>query len=225
MPSEFNGRVRLFPLPNLVMFPGVIQGLHIFESRYRRLMEETLRGDGLITMAMYRNPEPSEPIELGDPPIFSTVCIGKVITHAETDDGRFNLLLLGIRRARIIEEIASELPYRIAEVELIQDANDLSQEEKDHYRSKVVSIFRKISSLEDIPSDPVKSEMADSLPLGLMLDMMSFAVGAAPDQLISVLETYDIRERAEIVHGLLKRKYDELKKKVDRGFPPEFSLN
>ncbi len=50
--EDFAGKVRVFPLPNLVLFPHVMQPLHIFEPRYRELLEDALAGDRLITMAL-----------------------------------------------------------------------------------------------------------------------------------------------------------------------------
>ena len=74
MPSDFDGVARLFPLPNLVLFPGVIQALNVFEPRYRMMTEEALEQDGLITMAMLKPEQLSTSMDR--PAIFETVCVG-----------------------------------------------------------------------------------------------------------------------------------------------------
>ncbi len=80
LPHNFSGIVRLFPLPNLVLLPGVIQALHIFEPRYRKMMDDALAADQLITMALLK---PGWETHQGDnPPIHDVVCIGKVMTHS-----------------------------------------------------------------------------------------------------------------------------------------------
>ena len=104
LPKDFDNEVRLFPLPELVLFPGVMQGLHIFEPRYREMMEDAIQSDSLITMASLK-PEAAHKFSLDEPPIFETVCIGKIVTHSQTNDGRYNLLLVGAKRARIIRQI------------------------------------------------------------------------------------------------------------------------
>ena len=119
MPSDFNGIARLFPLPNLVLFPGVIQALNIFEPRYRMMTEEALEQDGLITMAMLKPEQLTTSVER--PVIFETVCVGKILTHAKLDDGCYNLLVAGVHRARVLEEVNFELPFRKARVELNSD--------------------------------------------------------------------------------------------------------
>src|SRR5688572_13598633 len=103
LPEDFSGRARLFPLPNLVLFPHVMQPLHIFEPRYRELLEDALAGDMIIAMALLMpgwQPQYDE-----QPPISPVVCLGRVMTHVRQDDGRYNILLVGARRARVRQEV------------------------------------------------------------------------------------------------------------------------
>ncbi len=93
LPANFAGIVKVFPLPNLVLFPGVIQPLHIFEPRYRALMRDALDSDQLIGMATLKPGWESS--DARRPAIYPTLCVGKIVTHAELPDGRFNLLLCG----------------------------------------------------------------------------------------------------------------------------------
>ena len=96
LPACFSGVVRLFPLPNLVLFPGVIQPLHLFELRYRQMMDDALAADELIAIALMK---PGwEPQYEDRPSIHRTVCIGRIMTYTQLDDGRYNLLLQGIQR-------------------------------------------------------------------------------------------------------------------------------
>ena len=74
LPESFDGHVRLFPLPNLVLFPGVIQALNLFEPRYRQLMADVLDDDQLITMALVK-PDPVN-LTMPVPEICQTVCVG-----------------------------------------------------------------------------------------------------------------------------------------------------
>ena len=104
----------LFPLPNVVLFPGVFLPLHIFEPRYRVMTEDALAGDRMIGMALLK---PGFEAEYeGRPPIYSVGCAG-LITHAERlTDGRFNIVLQGVERFRVREEDDSR-PYRVGVVE------------------------------------------------------------------------------------------------------------
>jgi Lon protease-like protein len=104
----------LFPLPNVVLFPGVYLPLHIFEPRYREMVRDALGDDRIIGMTLLR---PGFEAEYeGRPPIYPIGCAG-LITHAESlPDGRFNIILQGLERFRVIREDYSR-PYRVATVE------------------------------------------------------------------------------------------------------------
>src|SRR6187200_3413569 len=106
--------IPIFPLPNVVLFPNVFLPLHIFETRYRQMVDAALNGDRIIGMVLLR-PGWEGDYE-GRPPVYPIGCAG-VITHAERlPDGRFNIVLRGMEKFRIAgEETTGEL-YRIASV-------------------------------------------------------------------------------------------------------------
>src|SRR3954470_16208806 len=100
----------LFPLPNVVLFPNVFLPLHVFEPRYRQMTADALAGDRLIGMVLLR---PGwEPQYEGNPPVHPVACLGRIVADQRLDDGRYNLLLKGVSRARIVEEIPTSKIYR-----------------------------------------------------------------------------------------------------------------
>ncbi len=105
--------IPIFPLPNVVLFPNVFLPLHIFEPRYRAMVNDALTGDRIIGMVLL---QPGHEADYeGRPPVFPVGCAG-VMTHSERlDDGRFNIVLRGMERFRITGEDNCK-PYRIAEV-------------------------------------------------------------------------------------------------------------
>src|SRR5271170_3702492 len=118
-PEHFSGVARLFPLPNLVLFPHVLQPLHIFEPRYRALVEEAMAADRLIAMALL---EPGwEPDYEGRPPVSGIACLGRITTARRLDDGRYNILLAGLKRVRLLRELPPKKLFREAQVELCDD--------------------------------------------------------------------------------------------------------
>jgi Lon protease-like protein len=105
----------LFPLPNVVLFPGVSLPLHVFETRYREMVADALQGDRVIGMVLLR---PGwEATYDARPPIYPLGCSG-VITHVEQlEDGRYNIVLRGIDRFRVVREDHDE-SYRRAVIEV-----------------------------------------------------------------------------------------------------------
>jgi len=106
--------IPIFPLPNVVLFPNVFLPLHIFEPRYREMVADALAGDRIIGMVLLR---PGwEPEYEGRPPVYGIGCAG-VVTNAERlPDGRYNIVLQGLEKFRIIDEEPNR-PYRVAQVE------------------------------------------------------------------------------------------------------------
>jgi uncharacterized protein len=175
IPEDFDGVVRLFPLPNLVLFPHVIQPLHIFEPRYCEMLTEALESDHLITMALL---VPGWESQLqGKPNLGNTVCIGRIISHTPTDDGHHNILMAGLQRARIIEELDVSTSFRQAKVELIPDyiPEDFLETVEVH-RKTLLGVFRSM-----IPPDAANSKtfadlLTQQLPLGILTDIIAYAV-------------------------------------------------
>src|SRR6188768_936195 len=108
----------LFPLPNVVLFPGVFLPLHIFEPRYREMVADALMGDRLIGMVLLKPGWESD--YQGQPPVFPIGCSG-VITHVDRlEDGRYNIVLRGLERFRILEENGERM-YRRATTQALSE--------------------------------------------------------------------------------------------------------
>jgi Lon protease-like protein len=129
--QSFPRRVPIFPLAEVVLFPGAVLPLHIFEARYRSMLEDTLDGDRLIAMALLRQCDKSE--YQARPPFHETVCVGQVIHHETLEDGRSNIALLGISAGRAVA-VEADKPYRMAKVELLTDGTETGPGYEDKIR-------------------------------------------------------------------------------------------
>jgi uncharacterized protein len=110
--------VPLFPLPTVVLFPGVMLPLHIFEPRYRTMVADALDGDRQIGMVLLRPGWESD--YEGTPPVHAMGCTGAIIQHTRLADGRYTLVLQGLERFRMTGEDRTR-SYRRAAVEAILD--------------------------------------------------------------------------------------------------------
>lgn len=107
-------RVSIFPLPGAILFPGMQLPLHIFEPRYRALVKDALARDRRIGMI-----QPQQAIE--GAPLYTIGCLGRIDEVEALPDGRFNLLLEGIARFRVLRELDAATPFRQIEAELIEE--------------------------------------------------------------------------------------------------------
>lgn len=102
-------RLAIFPLPGAILFPRSQLPLHIFEPRYRDMVRDALDGSGRIGMIQPQSVEE-------DAPLYPVGCIGEIVNVEELEDGRFNIVLLGSNRFRMVGETDMETAYRNAEV-------------------------------------------------------------------------------------------------------------
>jgi Lon protease-like protein len=105
--------IPIFPLPNVVLFPGVPLPLHIFEPRYREMIADVKDGDGIIGMTLLRGDWRQQYYET--PEVFAVGCAGRIVSVEELEDGRYNILLHGLREFEIARESMTRA-YRLAEV-------------------------------------------------------------------------------------------------------------
>jgi Lon protease-like protein len=115
---DFSKPLPLFPLPDAVLLPHAVQPLHIFEPRYRQMVDDVMEDNSRqIAMAVFKGDVWKLEYE-GRPPLRSAVCVGHIVHHDELTNGRHNILLHGVCRARIsrIFEANDEHPYRLAKL-------------------------------------------------------------------------------------------------------------
>jgi uncharacterized protein len=224
IPGHFDGRVRLFPLPNVVLFPHVVQPLHIFEPRYRQMTEDALADDRLIAQALLQPGWESD--YEGRPPIHPVVCIGKIASEQRLADGRYNLLLHGVSRARVIEELARDKLYRVARVKLLADGPPPSAQVNYSLRQQLAEAARSWLPASGVAQEQLRKLLRSDLPLGALCDIFSFAVPLPVAAKQGLLADQDIERRMRTLLGLLTTATPpSAPEPVDRRFPPEFSSN
>ena len=106
-------RVPIFPLPGAILFPRSQLPLHIFEPRYRDMVRDAIDGGGQIAMI-----QPQRPDDDNEAPLFAVGCVGELVGVEELEDGRFNIVLLGSHRFRLVREVDVDAIYRCAEVDI-----------------------------------------------------------------------------------------------------------
>jgi Lon protease-like protein len=114
--------IPLFPLPNLVFFPRMPLPLHVFEPRYRAMVRDALRGPRLIGMVLLRSGWQDD--YDGRPALFTTGTVGQMVRVEELADGRFDIVLRGLKSFRIRDELPPVHLYREARVTWRDDVAD-----------------------------------------------------------------------------------------------------
>jgi ATP-dependent Lon protease len=223
--DTFSGVARLFPLPNLVMYPHVMQPLHIYEGRYREMLEDSLASDRLIAMALL---EPGWETDYESrPPVARYACLGKVVTHHRLDDGRYNLLLMGVGRIRIVEELQPLRSFRRAQVELLREkfVND-SANYIEELQRELLNSFQHYMPCGCQAPEQLREMFAQQLPLSMMTDLAAYALplSIALKQQLLAENRVDVRAQILLDH-LESRSAREMVGAAEDVFPPPFSIN
>jgi uncharacterized protein len=131
--------IPLFPLPNVVLFPQMPMPLHVFEPRYRKMVGDALETHRTIGMTLL---QPGwEPEYQGRPAVYPIGCAGTIEQNEPLENGRYNILLRGTTRFRIVTEHDGE-PYRLARVEALDDVTGDEASLEDLRRKVLAAIGR-----------------------------------------------------------------------------------
>jgi Lon protease-like protein len=215
--AGFTGNARLFPLPNVVLFPHVVQPLHIFEPRYRQMTADALAGDRLFGMTLL---QPGwETDYAGRPPVHAVGCLGAIVAEQALDDGRFNILLRGVSRFRIEREVPDTKLYRSARISLLDDGSEPGPETARKFRRRMLKIVPPWLSSHGVVVEQFRKLIKSDVPVGALCDIIAFALPLEVAFKQELLEELCVGKRLRSLMRHLRQEEPE------RKFPPEFSVN
>lgn len=185
-------RLSIFPLQGALLFPGLHLPLHLFEPRYRALITDALARDRRIAMIQPQGPG-------DDAPLFGVGCVGKIGEFEALDDGRFNVMLTGEARFRMIRELDVTTPFRQVEGEiLLEAANEaLSAVERASFEREA----RRFANAQGYQVDWDSVARLDDVSLINGVSQIAPFDAAAKQAL---LEAPDIQTRCELLVQLLQ---------------------
>jgi Lon protease-like protein len=213
---NFGRPMPVFPLDQVTLLPQQVLPLHIFEPRYRQMVTDALDASGQIAMAVFDGRDWKQQYH-GRPPIRPAVCIGHIAQHEKLADGRYNIILRGVCRARVIKELAPRDArlYREAMLEPI----GLEQDETPTLRALRVSIERDLDagSLARLADGATLLEYVrdDDIPTAALLELISFTLVKDREKRYRLLEEGDADARAELV----RREIAEINRMIRLALP------
>jgi len=196
----------LFPLRSVVMLPHAMAPLHVFEPRYRQMVQHALDGPGLVALAVLAERREELADAVGEPPVRPVVCLGRIAQHEQLADGRFNVLLQGVCRARIRREMPPEGDrlYRMALLQPLEASTAPTHSEARRLRRR---LRRKLSqppltqlALAQGVCNYLQSE---EKPVEVALELMGMSIAQNPQRRYELLAEPDPQRRARIIEGEL----------------------
>lgn len=212
--------VPIFPLPEMVFFPGTVLPLHVFEPRYREMTEDVLRGEGLLAMALLD--EGWQEDYFGTPPIHAVVTVGRVRRCERLEDGRFNLELVGLARARVLEEVQGKA-YRLGRLRAL-DEPEVPPEVASHLRDCLLRALRLLVG-EDEEEEAPTVLLDPAVTLSGLCDRLASLMPLEATQKQGLLAERDPAARSRLLLAFLEALRGRLVvRRPDRGLPG-FSAN
>ncbi len=190
-------RLMIFPLPGAVLLPHSEVPLHIFEPRYRKMTRDCHAGPGVLALAQLA-PSPS-PMP-GAPRVLPVVGVGILERVEPLADGRFNILLKGVLRARIREELPSSEPYRVVMAEpLLDDPAECAQQEVQRAADDLRRLLLALSTVRPDADGEALSIAARAQDAGELADLAAGALLESPQERQGVLEALRLTRRLQLV--------------------------
>jgi Lon protease-like protein len=199
MPSTLPSTIPIFPLPNAVLFPNVFMPLHVFEPRYREMVQHALEADRVIGMVLLRPGYEAD--YAGRPPVFSIGCAG-FITHADPlPDGRYNIVLRGLDRFRITGEETTR-SFRLAHVEVLpESAGAGDRAAMAEHRQRLESLLA--AAVEHRGLDP---RLPSAIPSHDLVNTLAQYLALEPIERQALLECDGVLGRCQALIDLLEMK-------------------
>ena len=205
---SFSGVVPLFPLPNVVFFPGTKLPLHIFEPRYQQMLHDARESEQLICIVLLDRRKQMPPHMKGSPPVHTMAGLGRLTRVERLPNGLFNIDLFGLTRVRIMKELESDKPYRLAQVKTIQDEpSELAETRSAQVLQRAFDAFNKVlRKYSRFPGEFLTR--FQGLPLGMLLDIIAHHVPCEAQKKQAFLEETEPLRRCDKIVDTLEAIYE-----------------
>jgi len=198
--KNFSGVVPLFPLSSVVFFPNTLLPLHIFEPRYKEMVNAAINNEKIIGMALLKPGWESD--YYGNPDVYDIIGMGRIVSSDVFEDGKINIILYGLKRAKI-QEIITDLPYRLARVDIVENNHDADDE---IYRRKIEELIHKWNLYLNEKQKSHRINVNTKLPLENLTDTLASLIFPNVFDKQRILEETKVLKRAEIIiHDLQTR--------------------
>ena len=181
--------ISIFPLSNFIFFPQTTVPLNIFEPRYIQMVDDAMKGDRIIGMVQPKKSNQTIPI------LYNVGCAGKIISFNETEDGRYLIVLDGISRFKILEELNNDKLYRECKVNFDNFSNDINNQKEEIKFSDLELIFKNLKSLFNKQGYTINWKELEKQSLDQTINALSMASPFSLEEKQVLLETINLNER------------------------------
>ena len=191
--------IPVFPLSNFIFFPNTSAPLNIFEPRYIQMIDDSIKSNRMIGMA-----QPKGISNIKKPELFKVGCLGKISSFNETDDGRYVIVLNGVSRFNIVEEIDRGKLYREFKINFQEFENDNTKEELEVNFSDFSLIFKNLKKLFEKQGYIINWNELEKQSLDQTINTLSMASPFSKEEKQMLLEAKDLKSRKQKFEEIIK---------------------
>ena len=191
-------KISVFPLSNFVIFPNTSVPLNIFEPRYVKMIDDSMKTDRIIGMIQPKNKKKNIP------ELYSIGCAGRITNFNETDDGRYLIIIKGISRFKILKEINNNKPYRECEVNFNEYGKDIIENYNEIKFSDLELVFRNLKSFFKKKGYIINWKDLEKQSLDQTINTLVMASPFSIEEKQTLLETKNLNLRKEKLEEILK---------------------
>ncbi len=197
--NELPKEIPVFPLSNFIIFPDTTVPLNIFEPRYIQMVDDCMKSNRFMGMI-----QPKKTGNLKKPDLYNVGCIGKITSFNETEDGRYLIVLNGISRFKIVNEVSTNKLYRICKVNYENFLSDLNPKKESLNFSSLETIFKDLKDFFDKKGYMINWSELKNQDLGYTINTLSMASPFSLEEKQTLLESLNINERKSKLEKILK---------------------
>ena len=197
---KFPNKIPVFPLSNFIIFPNTTVPLNIFEPRYIQMVDDCMKGNRLIGIV-----QPKKTGDLKKPNLYEVGCIGEITSFNETEDGRYLIVLNGICRYKIVDELANDKLYRECKIDFDNYINDLKENNKEEIKfADLKLIFNDLKNLFKKKGYLINWKDLEKQTLYQTINTISMVSPFSLEEKQILLETNTLVERKKKLEEILK---------------------
>ena len=191
-------KIPVFPLSNFIIFPKTTVPLNIFEPRYIQMIDDSMKSNRYIGMI-----QPKKSGDLKKPDLHKVGCIGKITSFNETEDGRYLIVLNGVCRYEVINEISSDKLYRECEIEFKNFSKDLIEQKEKIKFEELKQIFDKLKNLFEQQGYQINWKDLENQSVEQTINTLSMASPFTLEEKQILLDTENLKERKSKLEEIL----------------------
>ena len=191
--------ISVFPLSNFIIFPNLAVPLNIFEPRYIEMINHSMKNNRMIGMI-----QPKKMPDKSKTGLYEIGCLGKITSFDETEDGRYSIILKGVSRFKIVNELKNNKSYRECEVDFKEFEDDVKLDTKKNEQLNLETIFKNLKLLFKKKGYVVNLKELEKQNIGETINTLSMSAPFLLEEKQALLESQNLDSRKNNLEKILK---------------------